>query len=41
MILEARGDRAGAAAEYRAFLQHAPKSPEAESVKARLAALTL
>ena len=38
-IREDRGDRAGAAEQYRAYLKYAPKGPEAAAVRARLAEL--
>lgn len=38
-IREERGDHAGAAEQYRAYLKHAPKGPDAPAVRARLAAV--
>ena len=38
-VLERRGDRAGAAAALRLYLERAPQAPDAEKVRARLQAL--
>ena len=38
-VLERRGDRAGAAAALRVYLERAPQAPDAEKVRARLQAL--